>query len=180
MKYIKTFEGILDFFNKKSNSPEYHLTIAFVNFLNSINPDLNCFYKKKSNQYFIRTKDNMLIKLEPSFLRTEITLSYRFGDGWDEDFNRYARKEQEKWTGQIVNFLNTFDISVKCSNCTFDNNKLIDYPDFDKNKSNDYDIESGGVSFVVDNSNTQKFINKLTKENYDQFLFETDINKYNL
>lgn len=179
MKYIKTYEGIFDFL-KKSNSTEYHLTIAFVNFLNSINPNLNCFYKKKSNQYFIRTKDNMLVKLEPKFLRTEIILSYRFGDGWGDDFNRYARKKQEKWTDQIVNFLNNLDIAVRCSNCVFDDTKLSDYPDIDKNKINDYDIESGGVSFVVDNSNTQKFINKLTKENYDQFLLETDANKYNL
>ena len=170
MKNLKTYEGFLDKFYEKL--PDVKVAIAFVNFLNSINPELKCFYKRNNDGVWIKTADKILIVCRSKFNRTEVVLSYRFGSGWGDDFNKYPRtgKKQEKWTGEIVNFLNTFDdINPKCINCTFDDTKI-----------SDDDTEGGGVSFAIYESKIQEFVNKLTKENYEQFLLETNANKYNL
>lgn len=172
MKYVKTYEGLFDKYYQKL--PEVKLAMAFVKFLNDINPKLECYYKRNNNGVWVINKDGkILIKIDPDHIASiECVLSYRFGNGWGYDFGKYGRKPQEEWSGEIVNFLdNCFDLYERRSNCSMDNTV-----------TSDEDEELGGVGFQIDvgAGGVQRFIDKLTKENYENFVIESNANKYNL
>ena len=174
MKHIKTYEKFGDLFKGYYEKlPEVKIAMAFVKFLNDINSELECYYKRNNDGVWVIDKNNNhLMLFNPAPYSVECVLSCRFGHDWQYDVKIIGVKPKEEWTGEIIKFLDkSFSLYERRLNCNMMG-----------------DEESGGVSFRIDiggNRDTENvfvknFIDKLTKENYERFIVEEDSKKYNL
>lgn len=138
------YESFLDFFSKKT-SPTIKLAESLVNFINSIDYNLKCYYEK--NGRFISINNN---------------------------FNNLRLLTIDSYKMRTMN-LQFIKINVYHANLN-ENENLVDfiYEIFD------VDINLNYIYFDITEKDIPNCIEKLTKENYDNFLIKKSSDKFNI
>ena len=131
------YESFLDFFNKKSMSIK--LAESLVNFINSIDYNLKCYYEKNGRFISINNYNHYrLFTIDPlQFIKINVYL-------------HHANLNDHK---NIVDFI---------------------YEIFDA------DINLNYIYFDIIETNIPNYIEKLTKENYDNFLIKKSSDNFNI
>jgi hypothetical protein len=152
MKKIKTFEKFLDIFN---NDDFLNLAKIFVNFFNKLNKKDKYNYKIYNSHIYIDifNNDKLILKLK----------NYRNGQYDIELFHKNVND---------FNIVIFFFIVI--------DKKLTYYGDNFNSKSELSTFISLGFRIERERMKIKEFKNKFTIENYNKFLIEQDLNKYNI
>ena len=156
MKYIKTYEGV------DKNSVK--LAIAFVNFIKEIKPELNVSYRQG---------------------KIGVSYNYKYSVKYDSDQvtdSVYIHDEQI-----IMIYETSFPLPIEHCRIVlcFDINNYFTKKELDNLENFLFDenhMISGSklTKGLLVNYKIPEFIEKLTKENYDNYLIQQNADKYNL
>jgi len=148
MKYIKIYENSFDKIKILSTS--------ITNFLNNIEPELECYVKKNNNNnIWIISKDNQKLAW--------------FGDYNHDDYNHsivvimFHNPELIKFFEKFI----WYNVEIRHNCHQYYNGQ-------------DIGTDGKGTSIMIPLKYYDMLLNNLTKENYDQYLLELNVNKYNI